>query len=86
MGGALMTLFFGPLAFHLIGFGSMDYSWVVYNNLQMQNTLGQFNLKLPQNVETILKSMAPETHYQFTDLEAIYRYLRLRASDNPNYV
>lgn len=64
----------------------MDYSWVVYNNLQMQNILGQFNLKLPQNVETSLKSMASEIHYQFTDLKAIYLWLRLQASDNPDYV
>lgn len=59
----LSGLFWGPLGLHLLGFGSMDYSWVLYNNLQLMTTIGQFNLKMPQNIEAILKSMAPEVNY-----------------------
>jgi hypothetical protein len=51
---ALSGLFFGPLALHLFGFGTMDYSWVAYSNMQMMTVIGQFNLKLPQNVERVL--------------------------------
>ena len=57
---------------HFIGFGNMDFSWVLFNNLQLITIINQNNLKLPQNTEAVLKSIAPVVNYQIISVENTY--------------
>lgn len=86
VGNLLSGLFFAPFGLHVLGFGSMDYSWVIYNNLQIMSVISQSDLKLPQNVEVFLKTIAPEVNYEFIDYQKWYKLFRIAASDNPDYV
>lgn len=67
MGVILQVMTYVPLSLHLLGFGSMDFVWVIFGNLQVFSVLTQFDLKLPTNVVAVTESYANIANSQFFD-------------------
>jgi hypothetical protein len=60
----------------------MDYSWVLFNNLQLFTVINQSNLKLPQNTETLLRYIAAPVNHQIIPVETTYYKIREWFSDD----
>lgn len=81
---SLQALFWGPFIMHILGFGTMEFVWIIFNNLQIIACMSQFDLKMPKNVIVVIETYANIANQNFIPLSDFYAYLREMSSDSDN--
>jgi hypothetical protein len=78
----LKVVMWGSFGMHLIGFGSMEYVWIMFTNLQVISILSAMNLSTPANFMNVANSYSEIANSIFLPVTKVYNFLKYYASDS----
>jgi hypothetical protein len=67
---------------HLIGFGNMEYVWVIFSQLQVISCISLLDLKVPINLNAVIESYSDLANLNMLPYKEIYVWLRYLTSDS----
>ena len=77
----LKVTMWGSFGMHLIGFGSMEYVWLMFTNLQIISIYSSMQLQMPLNLIQTANSYSEIANSIFIPISEVYETLKYYASD-----